>query len=278
MALVKNFVANLGSRQLRNRIYAVKEFVRAQPRPILVFQMAKVGSTAVCKSLQKAGLSPLHVHKIAGVADYSGSAYQELHGRAPTIDFFVGRLLGPYLQWTTHRLKVVSLVRDPVARYLSMLYHRDGYRNTSVEAISADVERTAHNVAERLAKPATLEAGMLTWFDREMKVVFDIDVMGGPFNRRRGYGHYNGPRAETLVIKLESLSELLPTVLSDFVDAPLAEVRANVRSTKKRGDEYAQVKKMLRLSEAVLDRIYSHDWVRHFYTHEEIATFRARWS
>lgn len=145
-------------------------------------------------------------------------------------------------------------------------------------AISSDVERTAHNVAERLAEPATLETGMFTWFDREMKAVFDIDVMARPFDRRRGYGHYDGPRAETLVIKLESLSELLPTVLSDFVDAPLSEVRANVRSQTKRGEEYAQVKQALRLPEAVLNRIYSHDWVRHFYTQEEIATFRARWS
>jgi hypothetical protein len=32
------------------------------------------------------------------------------------------------------------------------------------------------------------------------------------------------------------------------------------------------------LPKSVVHRIYSHDWVQHFYTSEEIAALKARWT
>ena len=275
---IKREIASLENQKLRNQIYAFKEFMRAQPRPILVYQMAKVGSTSVYESLRKAGCFPLHVHQIAGSRGYNTSDYVEDHGVTPTIDFYVGKLLDRYLQWTSHRIKAISLVRDPVSRYVSMLYHWNEHTSGASEVVSSDVEQTRQAIIQHFSQPATFEEGMYKWFDREMKVVLEVDVMDEPFNRQLGAGRFHGPRAEVLVLKLERLSDLLPTVVSDFVGAPLHEVRTNVGNRRASGNEYERIKRTLKLPKATCDRIYNHRWVRHFYTNSEIEAMKAKWT
>lgn len=268
------WVANLENRKLRNQIYALKDLIRAHPRPILIYQMAKVGSTTVYQSLRAAGLTPLHVHHIRERIPDEERAWHVRQGQVPTIDVFVGRLLAPYLRWTSHRLKAISLVRDPVARYLSKLYHVPG----GYDIVSGDIDETVQAVQDRLARPEVLEEGMFSWFDREIKARLDVDIMAQPFDRERGYTRYQGPRADVLVLKLERLSDLLPTVVSDFVGTPLQEVRANVGQRKASGDAYQRAKAAFRLPEATAAWIYDHAWVRHFYTADERAAFRAKWA
>jgi hypothetical protein len=132
-------------------------------------------------------------------------------------------------------------------------------------------------VVEHLSQPSTFEEGMFKWFDREIKAVLNVDVMRKPFDKERGAGQFSGPRADVLVLKLERLSDLLPTVVSDFVGAPLREVQANVGHRRSSGDQYEYMKKSLQLPESVVRRIYNHDWVQHFYTSEEISALKTRW-
>jgi hypothetical protein len=275
---IKKRISNLDNPKLQNQIYAAKEFIRALPRPLLVYQMSKVGSTSVYKSLRNAGLAPLHVHKIAGYRQYSTSEYVRDHGVAPTIDFYVGKLLYPYLRWTFHSIKVISLVRDPVARYLSMLYHWNEHSAGASSVVSSDHQQTEQSLVEHLSQPSTFEEGMFKWFDREIKTVLEVDVMREPFDKERGAGQFSGPRADVLVLKLERLSDLLPTVVSDFVGTPVQEVQANVGYRRSSGDQYERMKRSLHLPKSVVHRIYSHNWVQHFYTSEEIAALKARWT
>lgn len=267
-------IARLHNRSLRNQIYAVKEMVLAQPRPILVYQMAKVGSMSVYRALRAAGLRPLHVHSIV---DHITPDIRALHtsvGEPIGTYVLVGRLLSPYLRWTRHRIRVISLVRDPVARYVSKLYQMpDLYE--FVHAGAVDVARI---IAERLEHTEELDEEVFTWFDREIKRRLAVDVMAKPFDRERGFGTYRGPRADVLVIKMEKLSELLPTVVSDFVGAPLRPVRANVGKEKAGGDDYMRVLAAIKLPDRVASRIYDDGWVRHFYTAQERSAFKAKWT
>jgi hypothetical protein len=278
MKAIKKVFSKLG-RKRRNQLYAVKEFLRAWPRPILIYQMGKVGSTSVYQSLRAAGLCPLHVHRVNEKSRRDGFEFYSRHGVAPPIHLYVSRLLCPYLRYTSHRLKVVSLVRDPVERFVSRLYQKSDYLPHSVDypdAVTDDAERTRQNIRQQLGNPDAMEY-TFSWFDREIKAVLDIDVMAEPFDKDRGFGFYEGSRADVLVLKLEHLSDLLPTVVSDFVGRELRVTEANVRRQAKRGEDYARVKSELSLPPMTLDRIYSHEWVRHFYTEDEIEIFQSRW-
>ncbi len=54
--------------------------------------------------------------------------------------------------------------------------------------------------------------------------------------------------------------------------------RVNVAADKDYSDLYLDFLAAIRPSDEVLDRAYGSDLVRHFYSPEEIASFRARWS
>jgi len=267
------------SKKRQNQLYALKEFLRAQPRPILIYQMAKVGSRSVYRSLRAAGLYSLHVHRVTEESRLDGFEFHLRHGVVPPIHLYVSQMLRPYLRYTSHSLKFISLVRDPVARYVSNLYQKEEYLSdagSGLGIVTSNVEQTRQNVREQLADPGTMDY-TFGWFDRQIKAVLDIDVMRKPFDKERGFKLYKGPRAEGLVLKLERLSDLLPTVVSDFVGRELQVTRANVRRQTKRGKEYARVKSELSLPTATIDRIYGHEWVHHFYTRDEIESFRSRW-
>jgi hypothetical protein len=269
---VKQYLRRPGNEHLQAKVHATVGFLRAQPAPILVYQMGKVGSTSVCRSLEAAGHHPVHVHFLTAQSHrYVRAAYEDV-GMKPA-HYYTEKLVRPYLKWTNHRLKVISLVRDPVARYVSGLFQWPTCR----DAVSEDAAKTRADVAERLSQPNALRYE-LTWFDRELKKTLGVDVLGEPFDREHGYQTYRGPRADVLLLKLERLSELLPTVVSDFVGTPLQNVRANVGKQKNRGALYAEVKRTLTLPRSVCERTYDHEWVRHFYTADEIASFVRKWS
>lgn len=273
MLNLKKILAQTENKKLRNQVYAMKDFLRSLPHPILVYQMGKVGSTSVYKSLKQAQLPALHVHKIAPPSEYSYEFYKE-SGKPPDIDLFVGQLLYPYLKYTWASVKVISMIREPVARYLSKLYHdTDMY-----SMISDDVHTTLHSIREHLEKPETFEEGMFKWFDREIDRNFNVDILSTPFDKESGYTFYRSKRSEILLVKVEYLADIIPTVVSNFVGADLVNVKTNVGSEKKSGDEYKQVKDSFYLPDSTLERIYNHKWVRHFYTQEEIDNFKDRWS
>lgn len=267
----KEFVAGLSKRR-RNQIYALKEFFRAQPRPILIYQMAKVGSTSVYRSLRAAGVYPLHVHQVAEESRRRGIEFYSRHEEVPPIHLYVSQMLRPYLRWTSHRIKVISLVRDPIARHVSSLYQMADFNDT----VSGDAAETRRRIVERLEDPGAMDY-TFGWFDRQLKAVLDVDVMAEPFDKERGFGLYAGPRADVLVVKLERLSDLLSTVVSDFVGRELQVTQANVRRRAKRGEEYARVKRTLSISASARNRIYGHDWMQHFYTQDEIEAFQSKW-
>jgi len=279
MVLAEKIFSSL-SKKRKYRLYAFKEFLRAQLRPILIYQMAKVGSTSVYRSLRSAGLYPLHVHYLTEESVQDGFEFYLRQGATPPIHLYVSRMLCPYLRCTSHNLKVISLVRDPVARYVSRQYQTADYLSNvgadNPDVVTGDVERTRQNIREQLADPGAMDY-TFGWFDRQIKTVLDVDVMAEPFDKERGFGLYEGPRADVLVLKLERLSDLLPTVVSDFVGRELQVTQANVRRRTKSGEEYARVKRELSLPAETIDRIYGHEWVRHFYTRDEIEAFRSRW-
>ena len=279
MGAFQNVFSRL-NKEHQNQLYAFKEFLRALPRPILIYQMAKVGSTSVYRSLRTAGFYPLHVHYVTEESRRHGFESYLRRGESPPIHLYVSRMLRPYLRYTSHRLKVISLVRDPVARYVSRQYQTADYLSDACtddsDVVTGNVERTRQNIREQLAGPDAMDY-TFGWFDRQIEAVLDVDVMAEPFDKERGFGLYEGPRADVLVLKLERLSDLLPTVVSDLVGRELQVTQANVRRRTKSGEEYARVKRELSLPAETIDRIYGHEWVRHFYTRDEIEAFRSRW-
>lgn len=161
---------------LQRKVYWTFDFIRSLPRPILVYQMAKVGSTSVCRSLREAGYNPLHIHSLTRDGKYHNGQVE------PPKHYYTENLLRLYLKCTNHRLKVIFLVRDPIARRVSARFQWPICR----EYVFDSVEETRRGLVEHFSRPGGLEYEF-RWFDREVKEMLSVDVMEEKFNRTDGY-------------------------------------------------------------------------------------------
>ena len=117
-----------------------------------------------------------------------------------------------------------------------------------------------------------------TWFDRELKQVFDFDVYGAAFDPTIGHATYEARDADILLIRLEDLSRRGPAALEDFLGVRDVEIlTANEGAEKTTRDVYRAVRDRLTLPELTLDSVYGSRYARHFYAVQEIEGLKARW-
>ena len=106
----------------RFKLYATNQ------TPILIFQMGKVGSTTVVKSLEKKGILPLfHIHLLLNSEDtmkfYKSKAYESFE-----LKFYLERQIrrGEFLYnkiiVAKKEVKIISLTREPIGRNISAFF------------------------------------------------------------------------------------------------------------------------------------------------------------
>jgi hypothetical protein len=119
----------------------------------------------------------------------------------------------------------------------------------------------------------------LTWFDEEMKSVFGIDVYSAKSvsSTERVYMYRHG-NVELLVMRMEDINDVAENTVRRFLHVNEFRLeQANVGSKKTYARVYADFRKRIRLPESYLSKMYDSRYVRHFYSSEEIESFRRRW-
>ena len=243
---------------------------RSSNGPVVVFSMAKTGSSAVVAGLRNAGIDrPFHVHNLdpaflaAEEAEYrwSGRPWrvwdaQQLHDRPPT----------PAAPW-----RVISMVRDPIAQTASAFF-QPGLRRGYLEP-GATVDDLNARFAGRL------DHLPLTWFESHLEPALGIDVFASDFDPVQGYSIIETPGVRLLLLRSEDQA-VAPKAIAELLgtEHPVEIPRVNVGSEKTYADAYASFLRALEPTAAQLDRAYSSRLVRHFYAPDEIAGFRARWT
>jgi hypothetical protein len=255
---------------------------------VLVYQMGKVGSGSVMRALEAEAVPAFHVHNLApDQLTRSGELHRNAFGRFD-IDYtwYIGCALSRRIQAAPpgRRFRVITLVRDPIAREVSGIFQvPELYGPDLVDAERRfDVERVLARLRVRFCEEPENGCGYtFTWFDREVRAVLGVDVLGSPFPRERGYTVLTGERASVLVLRTEDLDQTLVPGLEELlgVRKHVAAPRANVRDDEGRAAAaYREVRERLRLPREVVRQIYAHPFVRHFYPDAMIERFAARWT
>lgn len=244
--------------------------------PVIVFQMAKVGSSAIVAALQDYRWPVFHVHRMdSGHLHKMRDQRRTLGWSIPPVPSH--DLLGLDIRRRMidggGRARIVTLVRDPIARNFSAYFeHLDDIWNV----------RNAHEV---VAPEALLDGFIerythdepLTWFDDEMLPVTGIDVYEHPFPAK-GHLTIHTPRFELLVMKSELSDETKSFALAAFLGIEgLLLQPANRTIAKAKGRAYAAFVNALRLDAAFVDRMLESRYVKHFYTAAEMETMRRRY-
>lgn len=273
--------------QQRDGLNTAHLSARPPRQTVLVFRMPKVGSSTVYHSLKRAGtqlrILKSHVLSPTGVA-YASDYWRARGGRIPydlRHSIRLRRLLdaGYPAHW-----KVITLVRDPVARELSEFFHHLPERQPELLAAPLNeqaIERAMSLVQTTLSGyPAGYSKFAAEWFDNELAGTFGINVRGYAFDRSLGYLQIQHPRADVLVLRLEELKHCFNRILPSFlgINRPIEMQRENVGLDKPYAGIYRAVLERLSVPKDVSARICRAPWARHFYSLSERDAFIERWA
>ncbi len=253
--------------------------------PILVYQMGKVGSHAVYSALQQANIPyPLfHVHFLSDTGLKLTENYLRKRSLPVPPHLSIGKALRKRIISDENiRWKIITLVREPIGRdvsdffenvecYPSYLIDKDG-------AIKKD--ELVHYLHNKFVEFDESLSYVCTWFDREIKSVFNIDVYAHPFDVEAGFTIIRHQNIEVLILRLEDLSRNFDDAINTFLrpENPILLSQSNATSEKKHSATYRYVREHLVLPKSTCARVYSSRYVTHFYPQSMKDTFSRKWS
>jgi GT2 family glycosyltransferase/Flp pilus assembly protein TadD len=257
-----------------------------QSDPIIIYQMGKVGSTSVKSSLENLNLSN-PVYQIHFLSWKTVKEVEKFYLHKPHVKFpghiIQSKTLRKLIDQNDKSLrwKIITLVRDPVARKISDIFENI---DRDLPYLSGKEEAEAETLIEGHIKRLFQKFDESTdyancWFDREIKDVFNFDIYSIPFNKNEGYQIYETDTADILLIRLENLSEMFSIALSNFMNIDNASlIKGNIAENKSYRTLYRRILNNISIPIEILDKVYASRYARHFYTHNEIDNFKIYWS
>lgn len=218
-------------------------------RNLWIWQAAKVGSSTILHTLRHYGVDCVSFHNIVRLS------------KEESID---GNLLIKKVK--TEPIKVITLVREPIARDFSQYFQ--GYALHCVD------KKSIQDVLLEFAE----EDYQFKWFDGEIKALLGIDIFEYPFDREKGFGLIKKDNIEILILKLESLNQNTD-ILGEFVGVENLELKnANESDKKSYAKLYKEAKDTIVIPQKIIDRYYKgNERMDYFYTETEKKGFLEKW-
>lgn len=253
--------------------------------PYLVFQPSKTGSFSICDELWKHGKNAIHIHDI-------GVFFKENKARKKQKKELLQAIKN------TRNLKIVTGVRDPVARDISLVFqmlqdgacYLDGNEKCNfLLKVRDTVRRNAmlkkgslsanHGWSEHV-KNKVKYGVVFDWFDWEIKRFFGIDIFQYDFDKDKGFSVIKENNVKIFVYKLEKMDEPdLKKALREFLEIDDFDIQHTNDGGKKNYSLcYQEVLEKIKLGGDYIDFYYKDNpRMKYFYTDEEIEAFRRKW-
>lgn len=190
----------------------------------------------------------------------------------------------------TRKIKVITAVRDPIAQYLSLLYHsisicgqNDGiqkkYFPFALECFTqngGDVQYMFDEMMKEIKSEKTPALSNIGKFMRR----FDnniINTIQEPFNQEDGWSIIKEGNIEVFIYQLERMNDIIGEI-SEFVGTPFTKWEMeNIADDKWISKSYKEAQKKIKMPKEFLELCYEDVYVRHFYNGEDIKKFKAKW-
>jgi hypothetical protein len=260
--------------------------------------MGHVASKTVAKTLSshpQIGVPVIHTHWLSDI--WLESFRQELQSSITEGDYARAKMFRRKLDrlrqnreavWADNkRIKIVTLVREPVARAVSTLFYElDKEKPKSYwKQFPRLEEKHLLSFYDRLfdvEHNKNFYELANQWFDIELKPNFRLDLFEYPFDvqdRKRGYKIYRQATAQVLLIRVENLNSCYKDAFRDFFDIDVRQLNSTNQSGQKAcAGTYAQFKQKAVIPIEILDLYYSLRYMSHFYSRAEESQFRRKWT
>ncbi len=239
---------------------------------VLVYQPKKVGSSSVYFALEEAGISASHIHALSSyykMIPWYYKPYEEI------FEIWKNKIM-PF-----QNVKVITMVRDPIARSISDLFDYIQSDYMTDEEFRGDDLRSS--VIRKLYDDIHFgkKGYMLDWFDNELYKTFGINVFEYDFDKKKGYTYITRGNIEILVMKVETMDRNTDVIKRFIADPRLDKAefqRRNVGAKKPYRYLYNDIKKTIKIPKEIKEFYYNNnEALLHFYTEEEINDFNQKW-
>ncbi len=246
--------------------------------PVLVWQMGKVASRSFVDAIERTSdYAVFHLHHtdaatIEALREHHDSRQQEYPPNL-VLSIQVVNLIESLRERTDRKIRIVSAVRDPLARNVSAFFMNLGMFAGSGSTSPAEAGRLTKIFLRKYPHSVPL-----SWFDRELKRSLGIDVYETPFDRDAGCLRITQDHFDLLVLRAEDDDSVKEAALNEFFDRDDIEItRTNVTSDGGNAQLYQRFYDELLIPDRLRDEMYGSRFARHFYTDEELNEMRAAW-
>jgi hypothetical protein len=233
--------------------------------------MGKNGSASVYQTLKNRfpHLNIFHVHFLSDSGLKEAEEFTKRKGQ--TLE--ANKIKTVIDQNPNKVLRIITLVREPMARDVSDLFHNLSIYMKEFGMKEFDIDELIKNFLNKFDYEYTLE-----WFDKELRNFLDIDVFEIPFPHDVKYKILKKGRIEVLTMRTEDLSNVFCDAMKEFTGVHFKKlINSNVARNKEYAQLYFSFIEALPVTPKSLDERYNTKYTYHFYTDEEIDRFRKKW-
>jgi hypothetical protein len=256
---------------------AVRRSVESRVPPVLVYQMAKVGSSTIMWALRNVeGLNVFQVHLLNpyNIRRWRAGLRRLGLERFRTVMDINGGILYKGLIEPGLKAKVITLVREPIGRNCSFYFHNlDVLWATDDAHENVEMSRLAGEFRDKFD-----HHGCLRWFDSEFKSVLGVDIYEHEFPRDAGHLRIKTERYDILIMRSDLTDSSKAKCIEELLGIEgLSLTPKNVGSEKPYAAAYRNFLDAVELPEAYVNDMLDSKYTRHFFGPEEIASLRAGW-
>jgi hypothetical protein len=256
---------------------AVRRSVEGPLPPVLVYLMAKVGSSTITSALQNIeGLHVFQVHMLNpdNLRLLRSKVRQKGLARFQMDMDIIGRALFEGIIRPGLKAKIITLVREPISRNVSLYFQNlDVLWETADAHEHVELSRLLGEFHDRFDHYRSLN-----WFDTEFKPVLGVDVYEYEFPHDALHLRINTGRYDILIMRSDLEDASKAKCIEDFVGVEgLSLAPKNVSSRKPYAAAYRKFLDAVELREGYVGDMLDSKYTRHFFSPEEIASLRTKW-
>lgn len=244
----------------------------------VVFAQGKTGTSTIAAGLKRAGFNPVfQIHTLhKDVLDRVEAEYVNRPNDSFPRHVWEALWLREHPPSAEHPWRLVTSVRDPVARIVSRLFQQKSRFGGFRDAPTADSLIADLNTAFR-RDWSLLRAGRWDWFEFDLGGVLGQSVYDSPFDPAAGCGTITTDHAHALLLRGESLDRA-PVALHAHFGRGVELISENVGTDKDYGALYRAVLERFRPPAEYVTQVYETKLARHFYSPDELEAFRRHWT
>jgi Putative capsular polysaccharide synthesis protein len=247
---------------------------------VFIWQMGKVGSSALAESVETLGAHAVfHFHHTnADTIDKVVTAKMNAGVEIPKdlkLSQMLLSIMGAIKSQKHEKIYVISAVRDPIARNISAFFQ-------NLNIFAPDVDSSFGHDALKLREifMRTYSHSIPTgWFDRELLHTAGMDIYKTPFDHSKSALRLSEAPFELLVLRAEDADNKKSAALNELLGrSDIVIEKHNVSRRKKYARLYSAFMDGLSFETEFLSAQYDTPFCHHFYTDEELDSFRKRWA